>query len=53
MHETIEVLLETAFSTRSVPRSYKKGNGGNQVTSVQEFEEKSQRQLSCQLKVSL
>jgi hypothetical protein len=31
-HETIEVLLETVFSTRSVPRRYKEDNWGNQVS---------------------
>jgi hypothetical protein len=31
---TIEALLETVFSTRSVPRSDKEDNWGNQVSSV-------------------
>jgi hypothetical protein len=35
-HATIEVRLETVFSTRSVPRGYKKDNWGNQVSSVLE-----------------
>jgi hypothetical protein len=33
---TIEVLLETRFSNRSVPRSYKEDNWGDQVSSVRE-----------------
>jgi hypothetical protein len=52
-HATIEVLLETMFSTRSVPRSYQKDNWDNQVNSGQDSEEKSQWQLSRQLKVNL
>jgi hypothetical protein len=34
MHATIEVLLETEFSTQSVPRGDKEENRGNQVSSV-------------------
>jgi hypothetical protein len=33
---TIEVLLETLFSTRSVPKSYKEANWGYQASSVRE-----------------
>jgi hypothetical protein len=33
---TIEVLLETGFSTRSVARSYKEDNWGDQISSVLE-----------------
>jgi hypothetical protein len=36
MHATIEVLLETVFSTRSLHRGYKEDNWGNQVSSVWE-----------------
>jgi hypothetical protein len=35
-HATIEVLLETVFSTQSVQRGYKEDNWGNRVSSVQE-----------------
>jgi hypothetical protein len=35
-HATIEVLLETAFSTRSVRRGYEEDNWGDQVSSVRE-----------------
>jgi hypothetical protein len=35
-HATIEILLETGFSTRSVPRSYKEDNWGNQISSLWE-----------------
>jgi hypothetical protein len=35
-HATIEILLETMFSTWSVQRSYKEDNRGNQVSSVRE-----------------
>jgi hypothetical protein len=35
-HTTIEILLETAFSTRSVQRDYKEDSGGNRVISVRE-----------------
>jgi hypothetical protein len=35
-HATIKVLLETVFSTRAMPRSYKEDNWGNQVSSVLE-----------------
>jgi hypothetical protein len=34
---TIEVLLETVYSTRSMKRGYKKDNWGNRVSSVREF----------------
>jgi hypothetical protein len=33
-HATIKVLLETVFSTRSMPRSYKEDSWGNRVSSV-------------------
>jgi hypothetical protein len=33
-HATIEVLLETVFSTLSVHKGYKEDNWGNRVTSV-------------------
>jgi hypothetical protein len=35
-HATIEVLLETAFSTRSLQRGYKEDYWGNGVSSVRE-----------------
>jgi hypothetical protein len=35
-HATIEVRLETVFSTRSVQRSYKEGNWANRVSSLRE-----------------
>jgi hypothetical protein len=35
-HATIEVMLETVFSTRSVQRGYKEDNRGNRVSSVLE-----------------
>jgi hypothetical protein len=35
-HATIKVLLETVFSTRYVPRSFKEDNWGNQVSSIWE-----------------
>jgi hypothetical protein len=38
---TIELLLEAGFSTRSVPRSYKEDNWGDQVSSVWESEERT------------
>jgi hypothetical protein len=44
-HATIEVLLETGFSTQSVPRGYKEDNLANQVNSVRESEEKSHRRI--------
>jgi hypothetical protein len=34
---TVEVLLETGISTRSVPRSYLEDNRRDQVSSVREF----------------
>jgi hypothetical protein len=40
IHATIEVLLETVFSTQSVQRGYKKENLGNRVTFVRESGEK-------------
>jgi hypothetical protein len=39
---TIEVLMETVFSTRSVQRGYKEGNWGNQVSSIRESGEERQ-----------
>jgi hypothetical protein len=38
MHATIELLLETVFSTRSVQRDYKGDNRGNQVRIVTRVE---------------
>jgi hypothetical protein len=38
----IGVVFETVFSARSVQRSYKEENWGNQVSSVRESEEKRQ-----------
>jgi hypothetical protein len=38
---TIEVLLETVFYTRSMPRSYKEDNWGKKVSSVQESVKKT------------
>jgi hypothetical protein len=35
-HETIEVPLETVFSTRSVQRGFEEDNWGNRVSSVRE-----------------
>jgi hypothetical protein len=35
-HATVEVLLETVFSTRSVQKSYKEGNWCNRVSSIWE-----------------
>jgi hypothetical protein len=35
-HETIEVLLETVFSTRPIQRGYKEDTWGNGVSSVRE-----------------
>jgi hypothetical protein len=35
-HATVEVLVGTMFSTRSVPMSYKEENWGNQVSSIRE-----------------
>jgi hypothetical protein len=35
-HATIEVLLETVFSTRPVQRDYKEDNWGKQVSSLRE-----------------
>jgi hypothetical protein len=39
---TIEVLLETVFSTRSLQRSYNEDNWGIRVSSVRECAKKSQ-----------
>jgi hypothetical protein len=33
-HIKIEVLMETGFSTRSVPKTYKKDKWGNQISSA-------------------
>jgi hypothetical protein len=46
-HATIEVLLETVFSSRSVQRGYEEDNWGNQVSWV--CEEKSQLEGSHRL----
>jgi hypothetical protein len=35
-HATMEVLLETVFSTRSMQRCYEEDNWGNRVISVRE-----------------
>jgi hypothetical protein len=43
---TVEVLLETVISTRSVPWSYKEGNWNNQVSSVRESEKGGQLERS-------
>jgi hypothetical protein len=42
-HATIEVLLETAFSIRSVQTGYKEVNGGNRVSFVREAPKKRDR----------
>jgi hypothetical protein len=42
-HVTIEILLETVFSTRSVQRGYKKDIWGNRVSSVWEAAKKRDR----------